>query len=693
MRLVRVLTKSGYVIKKAFYWNEIQLKRTLPIVIGKHNKRYISEPAYFDTETSHIDDTTQWVYQWAFLWGNLCVIGRRASEFIIFMRYLVDTYDLKEDKRLLIYVHNLAYDWSNLESRLVEEFDIDKEFLTDVHKPLTCVYSGLEFRCSYRLCGYGLEKFSEIYAKNYIKAAGSIDYNIVHYPDEELPELNWEYMLSDVYGLKDAVENYTIIKGVKNIFFNELTKTGYVRKAYRKASRKAKGWRKKFYNDYRLSVPQLQLFKEAFMGGYTHGNRYYSGEIIKGKVGHRDFVSSYPDKMEKRYVPSGSLNYFAEVTKLEEVRPLMDNYCVITRVAFQGLELKKEMSMPYLALHKCREFKRSDTLADNGKILCSNYLETTITELDFFIIEKLYTWKHVTFFDVNYCRRDLLPDWFRDTCHSYYKNKTELKDVEGREVEYANEKENLNSGYGMCATFPVHDEIVRTGSEFDTIVATDWEEQLNKFYESKTAFLPYQWGVYITAWARFELFRCILMIPQEDVLYCDTDSIFYKSTPKNEKVFDDYNKEVLKETEALGLVECDKNGKPHYLGGFTEEGEEIREFKFLHSKCYGFIGKKGLKIVVAGVTANTLIWKEQQAFLRKREEELGSLENLKDGFTFEECGGNRAVYVQRPNETIEVNGHLVEVGNSCIILPVSKTLSDLPEVNPETGLPVIFDTM
>lgn len=692
MLKVKVKTKEGYEVKKAYYVEELELKGNLTIELGKHGKRYVKEPAYFDTETSHIDERTQWIYQWAFLWGRLCVVGRTVSQFILLMKMIIDVYNLGGDRRLLVFVHNLGYDWSNIESFLVEQFETEKEFLTDVHKPLSCCYSGVEFRCTCRLSGYGLDKFSQVYAKKYVKAVGAIDYNKIRYPDDPLEEVDWEYMLSDVYSQQDATENYIKSMGVSSIFFSELTKTGFVRRDYRKASRKAKGWRKRFTEDYRLSYGELELMKEAFMGGYVHGNRFYSSMTIRKPIGHRDFGSSYPDKMMKRYVPGGSLNLFAEVAKLEEVRPLLDNYCVITRIAFQGLRLKKGKTMPYISAHKCRVFKKRETIEDNGKILCSDYLETTLTEIDFHIIEDLYTWDYVTFFDTYYCTRMLLPEWFRETCFSYYKEKTKLKGVEAAAVQYEVSKENLNSGYGMCATYPVHNEIIRTGSDFTEVKPEDAEEALNQFYENKSSFLPYQWGVYITAHARAELFKCINLLDPADVIYCDTDSIFYISTPENEAIFEYYNKTVIEECESLGLVAADQKGKPHYLGEFEEEKEGITAFRFLHSKCYAFEGKKGLKITVAGVTADVRIWNNEESFLLKREEELGSIDNLSEGFIFEKCGGNRAVYVQRPNEVLTINGHMVEVGNACIILPVQKELSTLPEVDPDTGLPFIFKT-
>ena len=93
--------------------------------------------------------------------------------------------------------------------------------------------------------------------------------------------------------------------------------------------------------------------------------------------------------------------------------------------------------------------------------------------------------------------------------------------MEGQEIYYNKNKNLLNSIYGMSAQDPVKQSI-------DYIYGTGFverEEAENKLLDSynEKAFLPYQWGVWTTANARYELHEGIWLNPDAWV-YGDTDS-------------------------------------------------------------------------------------------------------------------------------------------------------------------------
>ena len=69
---------------------------------------------------------------------------------------------------------------------------------------------------------------------------------------------------------------------------------------------------------------------------------------------------------------------------------------------------------------------------------------------------------------------------------------------------------------------------------------------LEDYYKGRNNFLPYQAGCFVTAAARYELYEYIKTIGYENVYYCDTDSIFYESTPEIEKKVEALNKEKRK---------------------------------------------------------------------------------------------------------------------------------------------------
>ena len=160
------------------------------------------------------------------------------------------------------------------------------------------------------------------------------------------------------------------------------------------------------------------------------------------------------------------------------------------------------------------------------------------------------------------------------------------------------------------------------------------------------------------------------IIGYENFLYCDTDSCFYVDDENNtiEKKIEELNKKWLKENEEKGFYIISNDKKVNYHQ-FDNENEKIVSFRFLHSKCYAyeFINKKGekeLKCVIAGVVA-----KKGKV---TREQELGSIDNLKSGKQFVKCGGTRAIYTE--SGIFEYNGNICS--SSCIIVPDTKTLSN-----------------
>lgn len=688
VRVNRKDKKTEYV--RVYSPEEITFEHTLKFVRGKRNIQYIEHEAYFDSETSKIDGK-QWIYQWALLIGNLTIMGRSAREFINILHKFKETYELDDTRRLLIYVHNLSYDWHNLESFLLSEFETEDYLFTGTRSPLYTLYDGIEFRCSYRLTGYSLDRLSNTYAVKYAKATGTIDYSLVRYPDTPLSDTENSYMISDVHSQRDGVHEFVKSKGYPDIFFSELTKTGFVRADARKASRHAKGWHNEFVNS-RLSVYEYQMCKKAFMGGYTHGNRYWADELITADIGHRDFSSRYPASQMLDYFPVGSSMHYGTPDNMEELQSLCDTYCCLFELTITNVNVDKKVTMPYLSYSKCEGITHG-SIVDNGRILqTDDIIKVTFCELDFDIFKRQYTFNVVKYGNVICWKRGELPKWLKGVIMQYYKGKTELKDIGGREFDYLQSKEGLNSIYGMSATDPIRTDINRGSDgifEEKENKPSDIADKLDKFYNSRNSFLPYQWSVWTTAHARHHLFTAMDIIGYENVLYCDTDSIFYFKDGKVEKSIIEYNKQLIEHAEKEKAYAVDSKGQKRYLGSFEDENDHIKQMKYLHSKCYGIVDEKNeMKITIAGVPSNFDGYYKQVKLTISREEELGELDNLTDGFIFNKCGGTRMEYITTPLHTELIDGHKVEFGNMAILHQVTKEMSSLPKVDETTGLPI-----
>lgn len=126
--------------------------------VKKGRKEYLANVAsVFDIEATSFynEDKKQCcMYAWVFGINGRCITGRTWKEFIDVINRVVEYYDLSINKRLIVYVHNLSYEFQWFK----RYFDWYKVFSIEERKPVYAITkNGIEFRCSYLLTGYNLE--------------------------------------------------------------------------------------------------------------------------------------------------------------------------------------------------------------------------------------------------------------------------------------------------------------------------------------------------------------------------------------------------------------------------------------------------------------------------------------------------------------------------------------------------------
>ena len=203
---------------------------------------------------------------------------------------------------------------------------------------------------------------------------------------------------------------------------------------------------------------------------------------------------------------------------------------------------------------------------------------------------------------------------------------------------------------------------------------TDINGVIEAYYKNENSFMQYQYGVWTTAHARYQLLYYIydvIIANGGEYLYCDTDSCFYLTTDECEKAVEEENVRRRTIGDENVYYITTGNGKKVYYNQFTFE-EFSEEFRFLHAKCYAFVTKGELKCVIAGVSAY-----EDSTRQYSREDELGEIDNLKDGFVFRRCGGVTVKYDDTsPIRTYTYRGEELEVATACIIEKGEKTLNN-----------------
>lgn len=652
--------KNTRCIQYAYYWNEFPfniLKKDI-VKSGKH-KMYQRHPMTFDIETSKIPTDDEGHYQaFMYIWqvcieGNV-VFGRRWEELQEFMQKVVDAYKLSENERVVVYVHNLSFEFQFIQ----DYFNFTDVFAMASRSILTAKTAHLEFRCSYKLSNMSLAKFIENTPNTlHYKGVDDLDYASVRTPDTPLTEVEYGYCFNDVKGLYECVME--LLKE-DNIATIPLTSTGYVRRDCRNAMNKNKNNRKMFLRS-RLTLLQYKLLRECFRGGNTASDRYLTNIILK-IVGSYDLSSSYPFQMIAREYPLGKWNYgvIPDIKTLEEYN---NKYCTIARYTFKNIRLRDEKPIPYIPQSKCLALG-DDREIYNGRILHADFLTISMTNIDFDIVKEQYEYDEIAVEEFHYSRKGLLPKELRDTIMYYFEKKSELKGDEEHYYEYMKSKNKLNSIYGMTVTNILNTEIEYHDGVYTEKKMTEEEmqEALDKYYKNHRSFLNYSWGVFVTAYARREL-EDGLNIAGLDTIYCDTDSV--KFIGNHDKEFEEYNERLNKECEEKGIRNyTEVNGKRFYMGIFDKE-KGYDEFITLGAKKYAFLQNGKLGITVSGLSK------------KKGAEELekkGGLRRFQRNEVFYNSGRTIAQYNSAEVHDITVDGCTFSTASNLAIVDTTYTL-------------------
>lgn len=656
------LSRYGERIEKFKIYDIPLLKRKRGNQSTKKRRKYKDIICAFDIETTALHDIEQsFMYIWMLQMGleHETVIGRTWDEFLLILQAIAE--QLEDDEWIVIYVHNLSYEFQFL--RGVYEFKSEEVFAVDRRKVLKCdMYNHFEFRCSYLHSNMSLAEYTKKMKVFHVKQSGEdFDYNKTRYPWTPLSESELKYCVHDVLGLVEALTAEMEHDG-DNLYTIPLTSTGYVRRDAKKAMRKASA---NFVKEQLPNYHVYTMLREAFRGGDTHANRYYTGKILTN-VKSADQSSAYPAAVCNCKFPvtgffeAGEMNA-EEVAHLINVR----KKAVVARVSFTDIELNNPYNgAPYLSRDKARKILNG--VFDNGRVLSAEYLETTLTDIDLATVFEEYKFTDVQFLDVIHASYGKLPKSLIETTIEYYRAKTELKGVDGQEVYYMKSKNKLNSIYGMMAQNPVKRSIVyqtEKGFELEKPQDEETEEEfLSRILQANNekAFLSYQWGVWVTAHVRRRL-RYGIQKAGIGFVYCDTDSVKYVGDID----WTDYNKEREQESIDSGAWAVDPAGVAHYMGVYEDDGH-YSKFATLGAKkyCYQFEDGK-THCTISGVNK-----KKGGAELDKH----GGISAFKEGFVFVDAGGTESIYNDDTDVILSIDGHELHVTSNVLIKDSTYTL-------------------
>lgn len=605
---------------------------------------YIWQFAMMDLETEHI------YYCYGRNWKSVVELFNNIND---------------EYMSTLTFVQNLSYEFQFFRHWL----PITDVFALKSRKILSCKSNNVVFRCSYLQTNKSLDKFTHDMKVEHCKLSGEkFDYSKKRFPWTKMNDYEIAYSVNDVIGLLEAMKKRMDNDG-DTLYSLPLTSTGYVR---RKAKQAMKSFNYKQLHEMLFDETVYVLLRNEFRGGDTHANRYHSNKILKN-VDSWDRVSSYPAVMLNCEFPMSNfaprmISNINELLKLCEKRHL----CFIGKFVLTNVRQKDVYyGAPYISKDKALEL--SEPVCDNGRMLSCDKIVLSLTDIDYQIINNEYDFD-LEIISVYTAKYNYLPDGLRNLVITLFKNKTELKGIEEKEVDYMKSKELINSLYGMCAQNPIRPEIVYNDGEnpFSVEPVQDLHEAMEK--HNKKAFLSYAWGCWVTCWARYYL-KLMINITGDDFVYCDTDSVKFIISDNYETILDNIkklNNEIKERSINNKGYATDSFGKTHYLGVYEQE-KKYKEFKTLGAKKYAYEYEDGkFGITIAGVP------KKEGA------KELKTLENFKIGFVFSNCGKLESRYndldygIYNPDGK---PGHDIDIRSNIVLRPTTYEIGITEEYN------------
>ena len=609
-----------WLVNQAGDWLK-EIKKSKPERIEYGKQMVWNIPCSFDIETSsykRFGVKKACMYLWSLNINGSTIVGRTWQEFVDIINFVAKYMQTNKNK-LIIYVHNLAYEfqWMRGWFKWQEVFAVDKR--RPIHASL---FNGIEFKCSYILSNYALAYIGENLLRKYpvTKDVGAIDYTLTRHWLTSLTDTEIWYNVHDNQVVTSFIQEK--IESESDLTKLPLTNTGYVRQYCRdfcftqmqKDTKLVKKLKAQYHERMKslsiVSECEYEQLHQAFAGGFTHTAPNWSGKVVDN-CGSADLASSYPAVMVMKKFPMGRGTFIGAST-VEEVDWFTSHgNCALFTLTLHDVDPKFHWEH-YISVHKCIELS-PDYVANNGRVACASMLTVVITEQDFDIIRKCYNFTSIEIHNLRIYPAGYLPRPFILSILHLFANKTSLKDVEGKETEYMVSKNMINSSYGMSVTNIVRDLYEYSNTDNWLTSDADVKSQITRYNNSYNRFLFYGWGVWVTAHARHNLWDAIFEFG-EDYVYADTDSIKGVNFKDHENFFTIYNFNI--ETQLRKMCKywkidfelcrpLTKKGK-HKVIGIWEREDDYRRFKAIGAKRYMFEYMDGsLWFTISGVNKHT----------------------------------------------------------------------------------------
>ena len=510
----------------------------------------------------------------------------------------------KPCKNICIYVYNLSFEWSfilpelkNLGFTYKDIIRKDDEYCFNTistHSVSSVWNINLKFgkkngfiifRDLAKIYGGGLRNVAQAFKLPTQK--GDLDYRLNRLHNHVVTFEEKDYCFKDTRIIIDIL--LEMQKKNDKFFFNSMSMASYSMRMLIKY-----GWARKTrpYAEYRKMYPELaeeetKFLRNAVSGGITYAPELWQYKVIDKPIIHIDKNSMHPS--------SAYFNKFAygygEYKKGKPTNYADYSNCCHIKISYFGVKLHSVISLI-------------------GIQYIDDY-ELTVWDFEIDTMKKCYENLEIEYIDYYRYKKKPLP-WRKYYANCFYKRQDAKERGDSFNVLYY--KLLMNSSYGKSLEHSHLESFENIIDENGMITSVthpkdkpDYmsDEEWNlKCYNSKYTYLPY--GSQIPAYSRCDLIELALKIGYENVVYFDTDSIFFIKTP---------------ETVANMNKYMDKRD---FLGGWKIEESNITKAQFTAPKRYKIESNGKTQVKAGGINFREYIERKARA------EGLANIEDIDD---------------------------------------------------------------
>ncbi len=383
------------------------------------------------------------MYIWQFSINDTVYYGRTWDEF----KQFLDLLEENDNTKKIVFIHNLAFEFQALWSVLRIKSVVSRKS----RKLMKCQLEdyNIELRCSLMLSNLKLEKLPEVYQLPVQKKVGDLDYSLLRTPitpltNKELGYCEFDCLVTYWY-IKTELETY------KRVDKLPMTSTGKVRKQLQRLVLSNMSYVHKVSKQINTDPAVYNMLVDAFAGGYTHANYIYTDDVLDN-IDSYDETSAYPYVLVTCKFPSTKFTR----CYIKSVDDMLPNFAYLVTVKIKNIRSKYYNN--FISASKCSEIKGRPNY-DNGRIISAKEVTITCTDIDLRFYLDAYNYDSYEIVKAYKAMYNYLPIEYVNFILDKYVLKTKLKNVEGKELEYAREKGAFNSLFGMAVTNTIRADV------------------------------------------------------------------------------------------------------------------------------------------------------------------------------------------------------------------------------------------